>query len=120
MDDIDDALWFIAVVAVIILVARSAVVPAFFLDMVPQVSILHEFFEVSLKGLPVLGSVPILLVVSTKLVLILGGRVAFHRLWPLEEGLRLDLAEDLVDRLLKDRVHSFVDCGFALEHLVAP
>ena len=119
MDDIDDAFGF-AIVAVIISVARSAGIPALLLDMVPQVPFLHETFEVSLKGLAVLGSMPILLVVSTELALIPGGRVTFHRLRPLEEGLRLDLAEELVDRLLEDRVHSFVGGGFAFELPASP
>ena len=120
MDGIVNALWFIAVVAVVISVVRSAVVPALFLDMVLQVFVLHEIFEVSLKGLVVLGSVPIMFVVGTKLVLIPRGRVTFHWLRPLEEGLRLNLAEELVDWLLEDYVHSFVDCGFTPELLATP
>ena len=78
MDDINDVLRFIAVVAVVISVTRSAVVPAFFLDMVLQVPVLHEIFEVSLNGLADLGSVPILHMVGTELVLISRGRVTFH------------------------------------------
>ena len=76
--------------------------------------VLDELFEVSFEGLAVFGSMPILLVVGTELVLILGGRVTLHRLRPLEEGLWLDLAEELVDRLSEDRVYSLVGGSFWL------
>ena len=111
MDDIDNALRF-AIVAVVVSVARSAAVPALLLDMVSQVPVFHKSLEVGLECLAVLGSMPILFVVSTELAHIPGERVTSHRLRPFKEGLRLDLAEELVDRLLEDRVHSFVDCGF--------
>ena len=118
MNDIDDALRF-AVLSVI-LVARSAVVPAFFLDMVPQVPFLNKALEVGLEGFAVLGSVPILLVVRTKFALVPGGPTTSHWLRPLEEGLCFDLAEELVDRLLEDRVHSFVGGSFASEFSASP
>ena len=73
--------------------------------------VLYELFDVSLKGFAVLGFVPILFVVGTELVLISGGRVTFYLLRPLEEELRLDLAEELADRLLEYRVYSFVSGG---------
>ena len=72
MNNIDDALQF-AVLAAIISVLRSAAVLAFLLDMVPQVSVLHKVLEVGLEGLAILSSVPVLLVVSTELALVLGG-----------------------------------------------
>ena len=65
MNDIDDSLWFIAIVAVVISMVRSAIVSALFLDVVSQVPVLYEIFEVSLKGFAVLASVPILFVIGT-------------------------------------------------------
>ena len=53
-----------------------------------------------LEGLALLGSVPVLLVVSTELALVPGGGVTFHRLRPLEEGLRLYFTEEIIDWLL--------------------
>ena len=64
MNDVDDALQFVAVL-IIISASSLAVVSALLLDVVPQVPVLDEFFEMSFESLAVFGSVPILLVVGT-------------------------------------------------------
>ena len=104
MDDIDDALWF-AVLAAIILARRSAVVSAFLLDVVPQVPLFHKILQVGIEALTLIGSVLVLLVIGPELALVPGGGVAFHRLRPLEEGPLLYFAEDPIDWLLEDCVH---------------
>ena len=88
VDDIDDALRF-ATLAAIILAQRSAVVPAFLLDVVPQVPLFHKVLEVGLEAFALISSVPTLLVISTELALILGGGATSHGLRPFEEGLCL-------------------------------
>ncbi|XXG82188.1 hypothetical protein AAC387_Pa10g0187 [Persea americana] len=110
VDDINDALRF-AVLAAIILAPRSAVVSAFLLDVVPQVPLLHKVLQVGLEGLALICSVLVLLVTGIELALVPGG-VTFHRLWPLEEGLRLYFAEELIDWLIEDYVHRFEGCSF--------
>ena len=108
MNDVDDILRLIDVLIIIILALSSAVVSGLLLDVVSQVPVLDELLKVGFEGLAVFSSVPILLVVGTELALVMGGRVTLHRLQPFEEGLRLNLAKELVDRLPKDRVHSLV------------
>ena len=66
-----------------------------------------------LEALALISSVPALFMVSTKLALVSGGELAFHRLRPLEEGLHLYFAEELIGWLLEDRVNGSVDWGFA-------
>ena len=62
-----------------------------------------------LEALALIGSVPVLFMVSTELALVLGGGFAFHRLRPLEKGLRLYFVEELTDWLLEDRVNGSID-----------
>ena len=64
VNDIDNALRFVSVL-IIILTPSSVPVSTLFLDVVPQVPVLDEFFEMSFESLAVFGSVPILLVVGT-------------------------------------------------------
>ena len=104
MDDINDALWF-AVLAAILLTRRSVVFLTFLLYVVSQVPLLHKILQVGLEALTLIGSVHVLLVIGAELALISGGGVTFHRLWPLEEGLRLNFAKEPIDWLLKDCVH---------------
>ena len=104
MDDIDDALWF-AVLAAIISALGSTVVSAFLLNVVPQVPLPHKALQLGLKALALIGFVPNLLVISIELSLVSGGGVTFRWLRPLEEGLCLYLVEELIDRLLEDRIH---------------
>ena len=111
MDDIDDALWF-AVLAAIISAWRSAVVPAFLLDVVPQVPLFHKALKVGLEAFTLISSVPTLLVISTELALVSGGGVTLHRLRPLEEGLRLYFVEELIYWHLEDRIHHLEGGGF--------
>ena len=86
MDDVDDALR-LAILAAIISVRRSAAVSAFFLDVVPQVPLFHKVLEVGLEAFVLINSVPTLVVISTELALVPGGRVTSHGLRPFEEGL---------------------------------
>ena len=116
MNDIDDALRF----AVVVSVVRAATVPAVLLDVVPQVPILYEVLQVGLEALALIGSVPILFMVSAELALVPGGGFAFHWLLPLEEGLRLYFADELIDWLLEDRVNGSVDWGFASGRPASP
>ena len=58
-----------------------------------------------LEALALIGFVPVLFMVSTEFALVPGGGFAFHRLRPLEEGLRLYFAEELIDWLLEDCVY---------------
>ena len=107
MDDIDDALRF-AVLAAIISARRSAVVSAFLLDVVPQVPLPHKVLQVGLEALALIGYVPTLLVISIELSLVSGGGVTFRWLRPLEEGLCLYLVEELIDRLLKYGIYCHI------------
>ena len=90
---------------------RSAAVPARLLDVVPQVPLFHKALEVGLEAFALISSVPALLVISTELALVPGGGVTLHRLRPFEEGLRLYFVEELIDRLLEDRVFRFEGGG---------
>ena len=65
MNDVNDALRLIAVMIIIIPALNSVVVSAHLFDVISQVPVVDELFEVGLEGLPVLSSVPILLVVGT-------------------------------------------------------
>ncbi|XXG46403.1 hypothetical protein AAC387_Pa02g1263 [Persea americana] len=104
VDDIDDALRF-ALLAAIISARRSAAVPAFLLDVVPQVPLPHKVLQVRLEAFALVSSIPALLVISTELALVPGGGVTLHRLRLLKEGLRLYFVEELIDGLLEDRVY---------------
>ena len=86
MDDVDDALRLFAIL-IIISALSSVVFAALLHDVVPSMPILDESLNVSLEGLAVLSSAPILFVVGTELVLISGGWVTFHWLQAFEEGL---------------------------------
>ena len=120
MNDVDDALRLIAVLIIIIPALSSTVVSALLLDVVSQVPVLDELFEAGFEGLAVFSSMPILLMVGTELILISDGRVILHQLWPFEEGLRLDLVKELVDRLPEDRVHNLIGGSYWLVILATP
>ncbi|XXG90551.1 hypothetical protein AAC387_Pa12g2287 [Persea americana] len=110
VDDVDDALR-LAILAAIISAWRSAVVPAFLLDVVPQVPLFHKVLEVGLEAFALISSVPTLLVISTELALVPGGGVTSHGLRPFEEGLCLYFVDELIDGLLEDRVYRFEGGG---------
>ena len=104
VDDIDDALR-LAILAAIILAWRSAVVPAFLLDVVPQVPLFHKALKVGLEAFALISPVPILLVISAELALVEGRGVTSHGLRPFEEGLCLYFVEELIDGLLENHVY---------------
>ena len=87
MNDIDDAHRLIVVLIIIIPALSSVVISSFLSDIIFQVPVLDELFEVGLEGHAVLSSVPILLAVGTELALISCRRVTLHWLQLLEEGL---------------------------------
>ena len=94
MNDVDDGLWLIVALIIIILALSSAVVFAHLLDVISQVPVLDEFFEVGFEGPVVFGPVPILLVVGP-IALNLGGRVTLHQLWQLKKGWDLILLRSI-------------------------
>ena len=81
MDDIDDALRF-AVLAALLLARRSAVL----LAVVSQVPLLYKILQVGHEALTLIGSVPVLLVIGVELALVPGGGVSFHWLRHLKKG----------------------------------
>ena len=107
VNDVDDAFW-LAVLVVSVSPWRSDITSALLLDVIPEVPLLHEVLQVEFVAPVFVGSVPILLVVSTELTLIPRGGVSRHRPRPLEERLRFYFIEEPIDRLLKDGIHCHV------------
>ena len=66
MDDIDDA-FRLAILSAIMSARRSAAIPSFLLDVVPQVPLFHKVLEVGLEAFALISPVPILLVISARI-----------------------------------------------------
>lgn len=107
MDDVDDAFRLVAILFVILPASLDSIGSLFF-NIVLRVYVLDEPFQMGFQAHAVFSFVPVLFVIGVVLSLVSGGRVASHRLRPFEEWFRLDLIQELIDWLLKDRTHSSV------------